>query len=625
MHMNGLRSSTSSSSDLFDKYVNETMKSTNKQDCWHVMYMNYVIPVVAVMNNTPFMLQYQKIARKLGKEEFNCSQCAYNCDKLITIIGKEKNMLCASEKYATSYSIKLSNIASEVYQYAKDNIDSYTLTIASDTLLLKHKYKNSCFTRKSSGESTVYLHYAGNCDTIPSKYFHDNSSQLKKLNIALDYYRRPMYNLLVNLSKKWNLAGHRHALLQRINTMIEISKYVTYGEEYFGGTLSWIINVLRGFKHPLNSTFYDIKDIVNHVANAIASGNIVYSNNSETLVTHLQYTQMINTICMLMNKSISRNDLHTTMRNLCCPQKGMDIKHLESFEEYIGSNVWTRVASTKSLENYYSDYVNTKYIWMAPSALSKETAGSESINKECRSPHSNHGNLDDNNVECIPELIKLLVSGKDIYIDCNNTAHAILAHTSISPKYMVCAPIKEKGALMWSFLRAKGLGLHTKRDNKWQKLIAIHYLHAENYKNYILVCESSRRLISCIKNNPVLGEWTLSNNSKKEMTPILNKLQRDTLLTCNTYIGYSAINDYPIIGVGLCEGLDGKISHNNEVSYKINEDGEERKLKYFITREECEKILANRQTKSKVKYCSNCCAPRGNLYSTFCSNCGNSF
>lgn len=645
-------SSPMSESDAFNLYVCETMHPCNKVNSWFVNFKDMKIPIVVVMKDSEFISMNRRKARKEARRQFKCTQCAYNCDKLVSIIGKSNYTLCSYKHNTTAYTDELSSIARCVYHHAKANIDSYSLQIATNTLLLedKHSYVNP--NNPLLDASKTFLHYAGNCDTISSnlldikpednpltKKHNANARNLKLLNLALHQYFHPMQKLLYKISDTWNLAGCRHATLQRIRTINEISREVTYAEAHFDKTLKWILNIISRFTKPFNSEYYNIENIVEIVSNAIAEGEMSYSDTNEKSVVHFQYAQMNNTIMMWMTKAVSRGALKKMMVDLCGPNKGkrtksVSVQQIESAEKLIGTNFWTRVATTTTLQNFYGDSNNSKFFWTSPhirqSNMSGGSSGFAKIKENAKNnkkPKSHICQWDTPVVPAnsIPELIKLLVAGKSIYIDCASNEHAVLAHTSIDPKYMACCPIEGKGALMWSFLGGRGFGVHRSGNIVWRKLVAIHHLKTGPFSNYILVCESSPELAKYINKNPVMGDWTLRANCKRSMGPVFSKLKETTHLSSNTAIGYGAgMEEYPIIGVGVCRGASDKLAYNHIVSYKIGTafTNEIHKIIYYET-----PIVSSKYSPSTKagNFCSNCGAPCPSTPANFCGNCGHSF
>jgi hypothetical protein len=654
-------------SAAFNLYVRESMLPSNKENCWIVAYDDMKIPVVIVMKDSEFMNKLRREARRSGHSQFRCNQCANNCDKLVSVIGKSKHILCAHTENNTHYTRELSSIANRVYQHAAVNQNSYSLQIATDKLLLKDKHAFVNQNNPPEDASRIYLHYAGNCDTIDielqylspsqSKEHTSRETRLNILNKALDQYWIHMLTLLSNLSENWNLAGKRHATLQRIRTIQELSREVTYAEAHFDKTLQWILDVLGGFTRPLSTKYYTMEIIVGHVANAIASGRIKYSDENGNSVVHIQYSQMKNTIMMWMEKAVSREALKKMMTKLCGPTKGqrtkeVSVQHIESTERMIGTNFWTRVATTKTLLDFYGDDKESKFFWVSPhihqSKISCGSSGFAAIKAKAKNAQSSsdrvcHWDTPSGNAESIPELIKVLISGDPIYIRCNDKEHAILAHTSIDTQHMACVPVKGKGALMWTFMGGTGFGIHKSGHTKWRRLIAIHHIKVGAFSNYILVCDTSRQLAPYVKNNPVMGDWTLSANAKRHMGPVFSKLKTTTRLSVNTPMGYAAGNEYPIIGVGVCKGTNGLLAYGHTISYKVvrhSRVSEEKTIKYYESMKSldsgiphppggCAQVAerSDGHFNKAAKFCSNCAAPRATKPKpqSFCSNCGSSF
>lgn len=630
----------------YNKYVSESMQPENKVNCWFVNYSGMKVPIVAVAKDSTFIKTKRDEARKAGYLQFNCKQCANNCNKLVTIIGNSTYMLCSYSINTTQYSESLRNIANDVYCHIKCNPDSYSLKIATDKLILKDKYDYVNPNNPPSDDTKTYLHYAGNCDVIETNLFNisDNpclkehnkkAKDLNLLNLALEQYWPLMRGLLYKLTDDWNFAGRRHATLQRIRTIQELSCEITYAEAHFDKTLSWILDVLGKILHPLR-TINNMEHLVQHIVNAIASGRIAYSDPKNTSVVHFQFIQMNNTIMMWMEKAISRKDLKNMMTTLCGSTKGqrtkeISIQQINDTERLIGTNFWTRVATTRTLWDFYGDDEDSKFFWVSPDIRQSNMSGGSSGFATIKANAKNIKKLKSRickwnsfspYAESIPELINLLVSGESIYIDCTSSEHAVLAHTSIDPQYMACCPVEGKGALMWSFLGGKGFGVHKSGNTIWRKLVAIHRMETGPYSNYILVCESSRELAQYIRKNPVMGDWTLNASCKRSMGPVFSKLKETTHLSRNTTIGYMGMGEYPIIGVGVCKGISNKLAYSQVVSYKIgtNFTKEIHTIKYYET------PYPKYSPSSKIpNFCSNCGAPRPNKSANFCSNCGRSF
>lgn len=638
-------------SEEFNRYVGECMLEDNKVNPWMIDYKKMKIPVVAVMKDSEFMSRTRKEARKAGREQFRCSQCASNCDKLVTIIGKTQYILCSHTKNITSYASNIRSVADKVYRYAKKNLGSYSLQIATDKLLLKDKYNYVNPNNPPADTSQTFLHYAGNCDTIEAQLFeksrettpsskkhNDKVDNLNILNRALDQYFIPMQKLLFKITSDWNNAGRRHATLQRIRTIQELSVEVTYAEVHFEKTLRWILKVLGGFTKPFDTKYYAMTDIVENVAKAIADGRLAYSDPLEKSVIHYQYSQMNNTIMMWMEKAVSRTALKKMMTDLCGPNKGqrtkeITVQQIETVEKSIGTNFWTRVATTKTLQDFYGDGEDSDFFWLSPHIRESNMSGASSGFAAIKANAKNHKQASPGvcdwktpckNPESIPELIKLLLTGETIYIDCASNEHAVLAHTSIDPKYMACCPVEGKGALMWSFLGGKGYGIHLSGNTKWRKLVAIHRLTTGPFSNYILVCETSRELVQYLTKNPVMGDWTLRANSKRIMGPVFSKLKNTTQLSKNTIAGYTAFKEYPIIGVGVCKGTSEKLAYDHVISYKIGTafTKEVHMIRYY---ERLPVTAKYSHSNTVANFCSNCGAPRSSKTANFCSNCGRSF
>lgn len=628
-----------SAKEVYNKYVSDSMLPENKTACWYVTYKDNSVPIVAVALDNEYVNTIRKACKKIGKQQFNCMQCAENCRKLVTIFGKDDYMLCRFSRLTTQYTTELSDNAQQLYNYAGSNANRFTLTIATDKLLLKDKHDYVNPRHPPTDSSRTFLHYAGNCDTLDSDVVLE-SKDLTMLNSSLDKYWILMYNLLGRLTIDWHNAGQRHATLQRIRTIQELSREVTYAEAHFAKTLSWILNILGSMTKPLN--MYKMSKSIQLIADAIANGHFNYDGNGKNSVVHFQYAQMNNTIMMWMTKAMSRSALKKMMTALCGPSKGQRTKELSTqqiqrAEVAIGDDFWTRVATTKTLEHYYGNTPARKF-WTAPSIQSSQEsnakAGFAALKAGAKNKKSYSGvvckwdetNL---NVESIPELIELLESGINIHIKCNDSEHAVLAHTNIDPKHLLYKPVEDKGALLWCFLGGRGFGVHKTSQPTWNRLIAIHYLEAGAYSNYILVTDTSRSLPQSLHNNPVMGEWTLSSSAQRHMGPVFSKLKVNTHLSKNTEIGYTANSEYPIIGVGVCSGPNGTLSYGSTLQYRASTDGKqtEHTIKYFNNKRVYYKKTTNRASLSQMgaKFCSNCGAPRGNKNNNFCGNCGRSF
>jgi len=93
-------------------------------------------------------------------------------------------------------------------------------------------------------------------------------------------------------------------------------------------------------------------------------------------------------------------------------------------------------------------------------------------------------------------------------------------------------------------------------------------------------------------------------------------------MLCSSAEEYKIKGEYPIIGVGICAGPNGVLSHGQEVPYLITDKhlNVSGTIKYFKET----KVYNKQSTYSPNKYCTNCGAPIGKKTPppNFCGNCG---
>ena len=642
----------------YNDYVTASMLPENKQPCWTALHKGMTIPVIGVISDTPSIISLRKTIFKYAKSQFTCNQCGINSRALSRIFGTNGSFLCAHRAgtvhtSADEYGMSLHNMASDMYDSAINSSDKFTLDVATDHLLSKDRYNYSDPKRPSIGENT-YLHYAGNCDTVTNTLTPKEKADLKMFRSGLKKYWTLMYDLLDKLTTTWGNAGQRHATLQRIQTIQELSKEVTYAHDKFGKTLSWIINILRSITKPFCRLTMNQR--IQHVICALADSEYGHAqiDDPDDVVSY-QYSQMNNTISMLMTKSSSRSGMKSLLKSLAGPESGkrdpaasVSVQQIAAVEKAFGTHFWTRVATVKSLENFYRNHSGEKRFWVTPDISSTSshpttTSGFDKLYQEAATAKgrahpknkfslSNWVNENPESVESIPQLITQLEAGRKIYIQCNSE-HAVLAHTNINSKYLACTPVKDGASLMWAFMGGTSLGIHASTASTLRRLIAIHQITAGSFSNYILVTDTSRSIVSHIRNNPVMGEWTLSSAAKRAYGKVVSKLRSTTQLSYNTPLGYSATNDYPIVGVGVCAGINHALAHGQTLKIKFDNisTGTNSTIKYYTTPPHLENVdlrTTSRDfamlTRRPPKFCSNCGTPNS-MSLHYCGKCGKTF
>ena len=633
-----------SKNETFDSYIRRSMWEKHKQPTWSVNNGDCSIPIVAVIHEQEKLVVSREKIKKLVLDEFNCRQCSSNCEKLLSIFGPAGSMLCAYEHEHSKYTSGMYDVAKDMYFYAIEKEQNFTLSVATDELLTKNKCLYIGKSGKSHEIKTPYWHYSSGCDTIEKI----KTKKMKLFNFALKKYWILIHNLIVKLTDNWNQAGKRHATKQKINAIKNICKEITYAEAHFKETFAWILKILSKFSVPF--AIMSMNDRIQIVASAIYDGNINYDGNGDESVVHFQYTQMNNTISMLMKKSGSKSEIIKIVKSLVdptnkCRKKCLDtpsMTQINKAQSILGENFWTRVATTKTMQEYYKDYKGSPRFWQSPfienntDKISDAKDGFASLRCEAATKQKICTDTQIN-VFTIPGLIKLLVSGKNIYIPVDNQ-HAVLATTSIEKDNLVCKPVKGKKGLMWSFMEGHGFGPYQRTDTKshvWQKLIAIHYLDVGVYSNYILVTEKSRELPVYIKNNVVLGEWCFSSKVVRHISHVVSKIRDKTKIIVSSKEDYKKNKEYPIIGVGVCCGPNGLLSHGRAIPYCVTDNDNDKHLTVTgkITHFKDEKydfdatasnISIKKSNYLSKKYCTNCGAPIGKKTPPpkFCGNCG---
>lgn len=633
--MEGRTYTSMTPADRFNTYVRRSMWEQHEQPTWIVHAGDINIPIVAEVRAANIDHSRKKI-RKLAYSEFNCKQCKLNCEKLLSIFGPAGPFLCKYDNQHSKYTAEMYSVAQETYTQAFKHEHCFTLTIATDDLLTKNKFAYVGPSDTAAEITEPYFHYAGNCETLEKI----ESKKIKMFNFALKKYWLLIHNLIVKLTNDWNQAGRRHATKQLINTIKDTCKNITYAEAHFGETFTWILKILHKFCIPFKQL--PMNDRIQIVASAIYEGNINYDGNGDESVVHFQYSQMNNTITMLMKKAINKSELIKIIKSLVDPANKGRKKSLETpslnqitkAESILGENFWTRVATNKSLCEYYKTYTGTTRFWQSPLIYSGNSTGAksgfDSLRCDAVDKRKSHSHIE-HDANSIPDLIKLLVMGKSIYIPVNYE-HAVIAHTSIDHENLICKPVEDNGGLMWSFLGGIGFGTNTqsvkisKNNKMWKRLIAVHYLEAGVYSNYILITEKSSELPAYLTQNVVLGEWCFSSKVVRHIGHVVSQIRSKTKLMCSSEEEYNMNGEYPIIGVGVCSGPNGMLSHGHQIPYLISETPEKKHLnvsgtiKYFKEH----KVYDKKSIYMPNKYCTNCGAPIGKKTPppNFCGNCG---
>ncbi len=634
--------SLSTESEEYNLYVRQSMRPVNNVSTWIVSHDGVDLPVVAIINDSPEVTKSHEIIKSVGKEQFGCRQCGDNCRNLSSVFGPEGPYLCNYDNVNTTYTNRLRRHANDIYRNSFSTPNSFSLSIATDKLLCKDRYSYvRVGTSAASKESRSLFHYAGNCETVPEV----SRKNIKMLNSALRKYWILIHNLFVKLTVDWGTAGMRHATKQRIESMKEIATEVTYIEEHFGKTFEWILSAMSKFSVPFDRL--PMNDRIKIVSEAIGEGHIGEDGNGEDSVVHFQYSKMNNTVLMWMKKAESRGALKSMMASLIKPSTygkktsvvPPNVNQISEAENALGENFWTRVATTKSLTEYYKDYTGPCRYWQSPNIdIDEKSSGARggfaSLRKDAAPVRKSvvraweDTSLPDS-VNNIPDLIELMMSGKHIFIPCTGE-HGVVANTNIGEENLLCKPVKEKGGLLWGFLGGKGYGVNSPYSNVWQRLIAIHEISAGNYSNYILVTAASNALPSSLMSNVVLAEHVLSSKVKKHLGLVISKLQSKTQILTSTSTEYKNDKEYPIIGVGLCSGPGGTLAHGHTLKYAITSSDSAyfaptpRNITGTISRYTRPVSVPNLYCppKARNRFCTNCAAPAGSNQTKFCGNCG---
>lgn len=291
-----------------DKSILDSIQflDSNQYSFWSINYKCNKIPAAVVMKDSLFMKTKRKEAYQLGYDNFNTPSHAEICRELVSIIGINKCMLCEHTSESIDYNRRLRSISQEVFEYAKENPESYSPQIPTYRLDLNYLGDKDI---QSVEKNTITNETYSVADKVD-----DNIKQIDLLNYALDKYWVPMLKLLEKLSSEWCLAGRRHATLQRLRAIQEIAREVADINGYFEKTLQWILDVLGSFTKPLTLKYYSMENLVRHVVNAITTGRIVKEGDCEKSVVLCQYEQMNNIIMLWMEKTISRSCLKRMMR-----------------------------------------------------------------------------------------------------------------------------------------------------------------------------------------------------------------------------------------------------------------------------------------------------------------------
>jgi hypothetical protein len=630
---------------VFNVYVKDSMNPANKLPNWccPLLHTDINLPIVIIANDGQDLSTARHKVSKLVRSEFNCHQCAENCWKLLKCYGKTGPILCNyahNSEQCTTKSQSLYDISKNFYDGIISDPTKFTLGIATDSLLTKDKFK-FVNPNHSAGvpEGKTFMHYSGNCDTI--NYTASKAdSPIRLMGYALNKYWILMHNLLVKITSSWDSPGKRHSTKQRVQTIISLCREVTYAEDHFGFTLQWISNILDMFSIPFNRLTMNEK--IRIAATAICSGNVKFDDNGATGVVHYQFVQMNGTILMWMESATSRSAMKSMMTKLCKPgvkgrrdpNKKVSVESINHAENILGDFTNT-IATTKSLEDYYSGYTGPKCFWQAPEPKSgvksafadmRTTSKKLSSKKGFSVPDWDHQKRVDGEWS-IPDIICALEAGENIYISQNHE-NCIIAHTTINPDYLIHTPVSEKGGLMWSFLgNLNGFSAPLKQKysscNKF-KLVAIHYIKVGAFMNYIFVTDKSNFLPQFITNNPVMLEACLSSRGSRHLGPIVAKLRSTTTISRPPV---DVRNVYAMIGIGACKSPDGKLV-GGSIPFTIcrGQKDLDGTIKYFknppVAQTPCHRWT---MAGSAKKHCTNCGAPVGTAYQTFCGNCGRKF
>lgn len=626
----------------FDTYVDSSMNPENKLIIWNCYINNKSlhIPIIVIAKEGSILSTTQKIVSRVAKKEFNCYQCAENSRRIVKCFCQTGPILCNyghDNNFGTATSKELYHHAKKLYDNIIVDPARFTLCVATDELLSKHRfmYVNPNHVGNIP-PGKIYRHYAGNCDSITTKYCEKNKS-IRLVDYALKKYWILMYTLLSDITRSWGYPGKRHCTKQCLQTILSLCSEVTYAEEHFGFTLHWMIEILDMFSEPFDNI--PMNEKIHVVATAICSGNINYDDNGSTSVVHFQYAQMNGTIRMWMESAQSRTGLKTMMSNLCDPMvKGrrdinnkVSVQSINRAESILGDFTNT-MATTKSLREYYSDYKGKKCFWQAP----VENSGARSAFAQMRasSTHTKFSvpewneNKPINNQWSIPDIIQALESGEDIYIT-QQRENCIITHTTIDTEYLSHKPVPEKGGLMWSFLgNRRGFVDDLTKHSKYEmfKIVAIHYIKTGAFMNYVFVTDKSNILSHFIKNNPVMLEACLSSRGNRHLGSIVAKLRTSTKIA--RPVENELCDSNVMIGIGACKGPEGRIV-GGEIAFRIWRDGRfiQGAIKYFDKPriETNSDIYSGDSSCYAKRYCTNCGAPRSSKLQSFCGNCGNRF
>lgn len=631
--------------DNFNTYVENSMKPENKLPIWNcsLVHTDKTLPVVIIIKDSQDLSTVQRRVSKEAKVEFNCHQCAENCRRLMKCYCQTGPILCSygnDTENGTTTSKKMYDMSKKFYDSIISDPTKFTLGIATDSLVAKDRF-NYVNPNNTAGlpEDKTFMHYSGNCDTIT----YSNSkgdTPIRLMNYALNKYWILMHNLLSKITSSWDYPGKRHSTKQRIQTIISLCSEVTYAEDHFGFTLRWISNILDMFSKPFQHL--SMNDRINIVATAICSGNVNLDGNGATSVVHFQFAQMNGTILMWMESATSRSAMKSMMTELCKPgvkgrrdpSKSVSMQSINNAEKILGDFTNT-IATTRSLEEYYKDYNGYDCFWQAPSPKSDvksafadmRTSSSKKSSKKAFTVPDWDSTQRVDYEWSIPDIIKALQAGEDIYIS-QNYENCVVAHTTINPDYIIHKPVPDKGGLMWSFLGntqgfTKNLA-HRYSSNKKFKLIAVHYITAGVFTNYIFVTDKSNLLPAFISNNPVMLEACLSSRGTRHLGSIVAKLRSSTKIITP---GGLHSNNNVMIGIGACKAPSGGLV-GGSISFTIRRNGRDLNgaIKYFdnlpvLTRPPS-RITMQGEAK---KFCTNCGAPRGSNSQSFCGNCGHKF
>lgn len=560
----------------FNKYVTDSMNPLNKVDIWNsdTTVEGYYVPVIIIAKDGQNVSTAQNAVSKITHKEFKCTQCSLNAKKLVKCFGVKGPILCShghSDVEGTHTSKKLYGISKNLYDSIIRDPEKFTLAVATDEIVAKDKF-NFVNPNNTTGieEGKTFLHYAGNCDTISD----GTSKKVKQAMLMRDNACRKywilMHNLLVKITSEWGYPGKRSTTRQRIRTILELCKEVPYAEDHFGFTLRWILKILNMFAIPFDKL--SMNERIRIVVSAICSGTMNYDGNGSKSVVHFQYAQMNGTIYMWMTSATSRPALKSMMSELCKPSvkgrrdpnKHVSVQQINQAEKALGdfTNV---IATTKSLAEYYKDYKGQKCFWQSPAIMSEAQGAFATMRKHATKKKDKHTVPvweEKKRVDfrwSIPDIIEALEAGEEIYLN-QEYENCIIAHTTISHEYLIHKPVPEKGGLMWSFL-GNSEGFRDKLGSNWYlgkkyKLLAVHFIKAGAFMNYVFITTNSNMLPSHIKNNPVMLEACLSSIGTRHFGSIVAKLRKTTHISIPTTVNQTS-NDNAMIGIGACRSPDG--------------------------------------------------------------------